>query len=77
MYTFLTNQLTQERVILTLSSYKQKQINMETLHNIYHKSTNNLVAANLTTEELDRFFRTKLQTYIRQTCISYRNFLQK
>ena len=31
---------------------------METLHNIYHKSTNNLVAGNLTTEELDRFFRT-------------------
>ncbi len=31
---------------------------MKTLHNIYHKSTNNLIAANLTTEELNRFFRT-------------------
>ena len=30
---------------------------METLHNIYHKDTGNMVARNLTTEELDRFFR--------------------
>ena len=31
---------------------------MKTLHNIYHKSTNNLVAGKLTTKELNRFFRT-------------------
>ena len=30
---------------------------METLHNIYHKDTGNMVARNLTTKQLDRFFR--------------------
>ena len=49
---------------------------METLHNIYHKSTNNIVAKNLTTEELNRFFRTNYKhTYDKpvrlQVCYVY------